>query len=256
MEWGFFDGSVRFYSTDSRKLLGHFEHLHVGQLSYASFADSRTLITCGTDCTISLWTVTSTARSIDLQPIGSLFGHRAPVTVLAVSRSFSAMLSASTDGQIMLWDLNRRCFVRALPADGTVDCARINDVTGDIIVCRGNRITMYTLNGDVLVDQPVCESSEDHVLSCVFYEGVQNEWLERELVLTGHSRGVVNIWAKKIHDGRFELELIRQLHHTDNSRDNGANISAGISCILALPQVVYTGDEAGRVYEWNCVQRR
>ncbi|KAJ6110487.1 hypothetical protein N7486_002722 [Penicillium sp. IBT 16267x] len=256
MEWGFFDGSVRFYSTDSRKLLGHFEHLHVGQLSYASFADSRTLITCGTDCTISLWTVTSTARSIDLQPIGSLFGHRAPVTVLAVSRSFSAMLSASNDGQIMLWDLNRRCFVRALPADGTVDCAQINDVTGDIIVCRGNRITMYTLNGDLLVDQPVCESSEDHVLSCVFYEGVQNEWLERELVLTGHSRGVVNIWAKNIHDGLFELELIRQLHHTDNSRDNGANISAGISCILALPQVVYTGDEVGRVYEWNCVQRR
>ncbi|KAJ5745343.1 hypothetical protein N7520_010525 [Penicillium odoratum] len=256
MEWGFFDGSVRFYSTDSRKILGHFEHLHVGQLSYASFADSRTLITCGTDCTISLWTVTSTSRSIDLQPIGSLFGHRAPVTVLAVSRSFSAMLSASTDGQIMLWDLNRRCFVRALPADGTVDCARINDVTGDIIVCRGNRITMYTLNGDVLVDQPVCESTEDHVLSCVFYEGVQNEWLERELVLTGHSRGVVNIWAKNIRDGLFELELIRQLHHTDSNRDNGANISVGISCILALPQVVYTGDEAGRVYEWNCIQRR
>ncbi|KAJ5653278.1 hypothetical protein N7490_000281 [Penicillium lividum] len=256
MEWGFFDGSVRFYSTDSRKMLGHFEHLHVGQLSYASFADSRTLITCGTDCTISLWTVTSTSRSIDLQPIGSLFGHRAPVTVLAVSRSFSAMLSASNDGQIMLWDLNRRCFVRALPTEGTVDCARINDVTGDIIVCRGNRITMYTLNGDVLVDQPVCESTDDHVLSCVFYEGVQNEWLERELVLTGHSRGVVNIWAKNIRDGLFELELIRQLHHTDSSRDNGANISVGISCILALPQVVYTGDEAGRVYEWNCIQRR
>lgn len=53
---------------------------------------------------------------------------------------------------------------------------------------------------------------------------------------------------------------------------------AGISCILALPQVVYTGDEVGRVvssvllvhvdcyiyswltviiqYEWSCVQRR
>lgn len=121
MEWGFFDGSVRFYSTDSRKLLGHFEHLHVGQLSLTSFADSRTLVTCGTDCTISLWTVTSTARAIDLQPIGSLFGHKAPVSVLAVSRSFSTLLSASNDGQIMLWDLNRRCFVRALPADGTVD---------------------------------------------------------------------------------------------------------------------------------------
>lgn len=82
------------------------------------------------------------------------------------------------------------------------------------------------------------------------------------------------IWSKTIQDGQFELELIRQLHHTDPNRDNGANITAGISCILALPQVVYTGDESGRVvsitssvaidglnadllqYEWSCVQRR
>lgn len=46
------------------------------------------------------------------------------------------------------------------------------------------------------------------------------------------------------------MDLIRQLHHTDSSRDNGANISAGISCILPLPTVVYTGDEAGRVVSW------
>jgi hypothetical protein len=108
--------------------------------------------------------------------------------------------------------------------------ARINDVSGDIMVC---------------------DSGDDHVLSCVFYEGVQNEWLERELVLTGHSRGVVNIWSKTIRAGRFELELIRQLHHTDSSRDTGVNISAGISCILTLPHVVYTGDEAGRVVSFH-----
>jgi WD40 repeat protein len=116
----------RLPSTNIFQLLGHFEHLHVGQLSHASFADSRTLITCGTDCTISLWTVTATSRAVDLQPIGSLFGHRAPVTVLAVSRSFSALLSASTDGHIMLWDLNRRYFVRTLPTDGVVDVSLIS----------------------------------------------------------------------------------------------------------------------------------
>ena len=106
---------------------------------------------------------------------------------------------------------------------------------------------MYTLNGELVIDQPVCDAPEDRVLSCAFYEGVQNEWLERQLILTGHARGVVNIWSKVIRNGGFELELIRQLHHTDSSRDNGANIQAGISCILALPHVVYTGDEAGRV---------
>lgn len=108
-------------------------------------------------------------------------------------------------------------------------------------------MTLYTLNGAVLVDQSVGESPDDRVLSCVFYEGVNNEWLERELVLTGHPRGVVNIWCKTIRADRFELELIRQLHHTDSSRDIGSNIAAGISCIMARPHVVYTGDEAGRV---------
>ncbi|KAL4797527.1 hypothetical protein BDV19DRAFT_387329 [Aspergillus venezuelensis] len=256
LEWGFFDGSVRFYSADNRKLLGHFEHLHIGQLASATFADSRTLVTSGTDCTISIWTFTATAKSVDLQPAGSLFGHRTPVTVLAVSRSFSTLLSASVDGQLMLWDLNRQCFVRELPAKGPIDCARINDVTGEIAVCRGNRVTLYSLNGATLLEQKVCELTDDKTLSCMFYEGVGDEWQERELLFTGHRRGVVNVWSKIIRNGRFELELIRQLHHVDNNRDNGANISTGITSILALPQVVYTGDELGRVYEWSCVQRR
>lgn len=247
MEWGFFDGSVRFYSAESRKLLGHFEHLHVGQLSCAIFADSRTLVTAGRDCTVSIWTYTSGSKSVDLQPAGTLFGHRSPITVLAVSRSFSTLLTASSDGQVMLWDLNQQSFVRELPTNGPVDCARINDVTGDIAVCRGNCISLYTLNGALLLRQDIYESADDHILSCVFYEGVSDEWLERELLFTGHRRGVVNIWSKTIHEGRFELELIRQLHHTDPSRDTGENITAGISCILALPQVVYTGDEVGRV---------
>ncbi|KAL5052016.1 hypothetical protein BDW71DRAFT_3705 [Aspergillus fruticulosus] len=256
LEWGFFDSSVRFYSADHQKLLGHFEHLHVGQLTAAVFADSRTLVTSGVDCTISIWALTATSKTADLQPRGSLFGHRTPVTVLAVSRSFSTLLSASVDGQLMLWDLNRQCFVRELPVKGPVDCAQINDLTGEIAVCRGNRISLYTLNGAMLLEQVVCNASDDTTLTCVFYEGVGDEWQERELVFTGHRRGVVNVWSKIIRNGRFELELIRQLHHVDNNRDNGANIAAGISCIQAFPQVVYTGDEIGRVYEWSCVQRR
>ncbi|KAK2811445.1 hypothetical protein FQN50_002068 [Emmonsiellopsis sp. PD_5] len=257
IEWGFSDGSVRFYATDSRKLIGHFEHLHIGQLSGALFADSQTLITSGTDCTISVWSFTSTSKSVDLHPKATLFGHRSLVTTLAVSRSFSTVLSASKDGSIMLWDLNRLEFLRSLPNGGPVDCARINDATGNILVCRGNRITLYTLNGALLLDRAVCEQADDCILSCAFYEGLSNEWLERELLFTGHKRGLVNIWSKTIRNGSFELDMIRQLHHVDNTRGDGAtgNVAAGISCILPLAHVVYTGDEAGRVYEWDCVQR-
>ena len=247
MEWGFADGSIRFYSADSRKLLGHFEHLHIGQLSSATFADSRTLVTAGTDCTVSVWNLLSPGKNVDLQPRSSLFGHRTTVNVLALSRSFSALLSASTDGTVILWDLNRLEFVRVLTKGRSVDCARINDVNGDIVLCHGSRIIMYTLNGELLLDQAAGDSTEDSILSCAFYEGAGNEWLEREIFFTGHKYGVVKVWNKVIRGGHFELELIRQLNHVDNSRDDGGNVRAGISCVLPIPQVVYTGDEEGRV---------
>lgn len=95
--------------------------MHQGQLSFAHVADSHTLITAGTDCTISVWALIVSSKSIDLQPKTTLFGHRAAVTTLAVSRSFSALLSASADGQILLWDLNRFQFVRQLAWDTPIE---------------------------------------------------------------------------------------------------------------------------------------
>ena len=84
-------------------------------------------MTAGRDCTVSIWTFTSGSKSVDLQPAGTLFGHRSPITVLTVSRSFSTLLSASTDGQVMLWDLNQQCFVRELPSNGPVDVSSVQD---------------------------------------------------------------------------------------------------------------------------------
>lgn len=99
---------------ESNQLLGLFEHVHQSQVSCAIFADPKTLVTTGTDCTISAWRVTYASKSVELQPEGSLFGHLTPVTVLAVCRAFSTLLSASTDGVVLLWDLNRLEFVREL----------------------------------------------------------------------------------------------------------------------------------------------
>ncbi|KAI5282184.1 hypothetical protein KEM52_003752, partial [Ascosphaera acerosa] len=121
MEWDHLDGSARFYSSDSSKVVGIIEQLHIGPIAAATFADSQTLITAGIDCTISVWSCSVTPDSADLTLRASLFGHRTPITTLVVSRSYSTILSASSEGQIMLWDLNRLEFVRSLPTKGTVD---------------------------------------------------------------------------------------------------------------------------------------
>lgn len=120
IEWGFADASVRFYHFESKKLCGHHEHLHQGQISCAAFADHRTLITAGTDGTVSVWQVQTTSKSVDLQPKACLFGHVNPVTIMAISRSFSVLVSASNDNTVLVWDLNRLRFVRQLKTDAPV----------------------------------------------------------------------------------------------------------------------------------------
>ncbi|KAG9244028.1 hypothetical protein BJ878DRAFT_542687 [Calycina marina] len=288
LEWGFADNSIRFFhnetsSNNMKKLAGLFENLHQGQLSTAIFASSSVLVTAGEDCVVSAHTVTvssssSSKQAVDLQPRASLFGHKAPVTVLAVSKSFSTLLSADANGTVILWDLNRFEFVRKLCTGRPVECARINDISGDIMLCRGGKVALYTLNGEFILEQNVCADHDDWILSCAFYEGLGNEWLERNLVFTGQCRGVVNVWQKVVaskasskhraldtkggrdkEGGTWKLELVKRLDHTDpkkNSEDGWkGNVEAGISCVTAMPTGVYTGDEEGRVYEWTLMQR-
>ncbi|CZR63760.1 probable beige protein homolog [Phialocephala subalpina] len=285
LEWGFADNSIRFYTTDSKKLVGLFENLHQGQLSTCLFASSQLLITAGEDCVLSAHTViTSPSKPVDLQPRSSLFGHKTPVNVLTSSKSFSTLLSASADGTVILWDLNRLEFVRRLThGRGQIECARINDVNGDIMLCHGQKVTLYTLNGEFILEQNVCEGHEDYIASCAFYEGVGNEWLENNLLFTGQRNGVVNIWKKVARKGKWVLELVKRLEHRDDGeqtavgslsvpknggrqrarsrsrsdvmRGGGNGSEAAITCVCPMAQCVYTGDEDGRVYEWTLIQR-
>jgi hypothetical protein len=193
-----------------------------------------------------------TPKSLDVQPKTSLFGHKEPVSTIAVSRSFSTILSASTDGQVLLWDLNRLEFVRKLAHGRQVECAKINDITGDIMICRGQKVALYTLNGDLILDQNVCIDHDDYISSCAFYEGTGNEWLENMLVFTGHRRGVVNVWKKCVRDGRWALQLVKRLDHVDQRMEERVNTEAAITCITPMAHAVYTGDEDGKVVSGDC----
>jgi hypothetical protein len=106
----------------------------------------------------------------------------------------------------------------------------------------------------------VCDSNDptDYIASCAFYEGTGNEWLERDLVFTGHRRGVVNVWSKAIQSGGAEswtLKPVKRLNHVDQFRNDGVvgNVNAAITCILPMAQIVYTGDEDGKVVSSRCL---
>ena len=61
------------------------------------------------------------------------------------------------------------------------------------MLCRGREVALFTLNGEPLLEQHVCVEGDDMVTSCAFYEGSGNEYLEQNLIFTGHKRGVVNV---------------------------------------------------------------
>ena len=152
-----------------------------------------------------------------------------------------------------------------------MQCARINDVTGVIMLCRGPEVSLWTLNGDPILGQDICVEGDDTISSCAFYEGSGNEYLERNLIFTGHKKGVVNVmahfpfqqllpptndtqvWNTAISEGAFVLGHVKRMHHLDHA---GYNIGTTITSILPMAQKVYTGDDDGRVYEWDCVQRQ
>lgn len=260
LEWGYADNSIRFYFTENRKNAGINENLHIGQISCILVADSKTLVTAGEDCVVSVYSIhTSHGKPVDLHLRSALFGHKTPVTTIAVSKAFSTLVTISADGHVFLWDLNRLEFVRKLPrCPRAVECASINDVSGEIMICSGPNVTLYTLNGELLLDQNVCAPGEhdDFVHSCSFYEGSGSEWLENFILFTGHRRGKVNIWKRSVtKNGKWVLEPIRRLDHIDARSESGANFEAAITCIYPTPQIVYTGDDDGRVYEWNLIQR-
>lgn len=52
---------------------------------------------------------------------------------------------------------------------------------------------LFTLNGDLIVEQNIYVEGDDTISSSAFYEGSGNEYLERDLIFTGHKKGVVNV---------------------------------------------------------------
>ncbi|KAI7362959.1 beach-domain-containing protein [Hortaea werneckii] len=259
VQWGFADHSLRFFSSNTKRPLGLYENAHVGAVTSALFADRKTLITAGADCTIGVWSVHPSRDVIDLHPTIYLFGHRSKITGLTASRVFSTLVSTSDDGQILLWGLNRLNCIRTLhrAGDPTVQAVAISDVSGHIALCQGPYVLLYTLNGHLLLRQKVCDSVDDEMTCCSFYSGAGNEWLERELLFTGHARGAANVWALiTLSDGGWHLSLVKRLNHVDANREDGGNTFAAVTAILPTAQAVYTGDESGRVWEWDCTQRQ
>ncbi|PNS13901.1 Beige 1 [Sphaceloma murrayae] len=238
------DNSLRFFDTDTRKLLGLYEALHVGPICTSLFLDSRTLLTGGADSVIGIFDLSRTSNdNIDLRPRVYLHGHRASITQLSTARAFATLVSADADGKVVVWDLNRYDNLHILrqPFQAPISALEISDLTGHILLAVGNAVSLYTLNGHKLLDQRLCDA-DDAVLSAAFYEGTGGgEWVKDTVLFTGHRRGTVRVWVlTTLEDGTWHLLLVRQLSMEGTGTE-------GVCALKVGERGVWAGDEEGNV---------
>lgn len=255
IEWGYTDFSLRLYSTETGKLLNVFENMHVGYISTAYFLDSKTLVTGGTDNLVCLWTVKN-EKTTDFALLECLKGHTDTVTTIAASKTYSVLVTGSNDKTAIIWDVNRKKYIQSLTGhENGVQKICINDTTGDIITCSGHTIRVWTVNGDLYLTKSACISSES-ILSCIFYEHSITEWNSCDLIITGHRRGIVKFWIKKVEKDsetsqcKWSLVPVHQLRHksrVDSSLDDSDIVALTIS---NSKRTLFTGSRHGQVYSF------
>ncbi|KAG0276853.1 hypothetical protein BGZ95_006955 [Linnemannia exigua] len=203
VEWGFSDNSVRLYQTETNKILGIFENVHLEAITGVKWADDRTIVTTSRDTVVCVWRIVQ-GRSYELKLMKCLRGHRETVNAVAISVAYSIIVSGSEDKSCIIWDLNRLEYVRQLGRheDG-VRVVAINDATGDIATCSGPVLRLWTVNGDMILQKYTTQIG-DPILDCVFYSGRTGEWLSKEIVLTSHRRGIIKVWEKAVIDADYQ----------------------------------------------------
>ncbi|KAJ3324756.1 hypothetical protein HDV06_006064 [Boothiomyces sp. JEL0866] len=246
IEWGNSDYSIRVLSNDSPKPIIVFESLHVGQITHAVFVDQDTLVTGGEDTTVCVWSYIN-GKKPTMELAACLRGHKSKICTIAVSRSFSIIVSGAEDNTAIIWELNHHQYIQSLIGHSSpIRILSINENTGDIISCDGRVCKLWDVNGALVLSKCISfETSEsplgDKVLSCIPFEGKASENFDTDLIFSGHESGKIMIWKKEFVAGEWCLNLVHQLNYT-----NPVNY-------LYFPpsaRMLISGDIQGLIYGW------
>ncbi|KAJ3101503.1 hypothetical protein HDU97_001318 [Phlyctochytrium planicorne] len=257
VEWDYLDNSLRLLNDS--KTLAVFENLHIGHITWAAFVDQSRLITSGSDMTLCIWRYRNRNKKHDLQLLECLRGHRGKVLTFAVSKTYSLIVSGGLDKLVIIWDLIRMQYTRALPEhDGPISAIAINENTGDIITCTDITVSVWSINGDLIASKSVMTPIGDSITTSCFFEGKLPEHFDTGIILTGHKKGTVKIWKKELVTRvqgdeysaekatyYWDLRLIRVL-------ENKNMTPAPVTCLYLPSSQKYLlyGDTQGRVNAW------
>ncbi|KAI9989343.1 hypothetical protein PInf_019621 [Phytophthora infestans] len=219
-------------------------------------------------------TMPSSTRSLTLMGFVSTPMHRNRITALQASRAYSVLVSGCAGGVAVLWDLNRRRFIRQLPPICGQDDTRvrgitticINEVTGDIVVAAGSTFGVYNINGvlrvrlddSVVVFQDPSTLSPVSITSMAVNRGEACEWSAEKHVITGHADGTLCIWAYLQSGGRDQNGQSQQSRRKDEwiielQGRHKVTPTSSITAVCVTPdkRKLFTGTQDGHLSVWT-----
>ncbi|XP_031192866.1 WD repeat and FYVE domain-containing protein 3 isoform X4 [Mastomys coucha] len=193
--WGYADLSCRLGTYESDKAVTVYECLSEwGQILCAVCPNPKLVITGGTSTVVCVWEMgTSKEKAKPLTLKQALLGHTDPVTCATASLAYHIIVSGSRDRTCIIWDLNKLSFLTQLRGHrAPVSALCINELTGDIVSCAGTYIHVWSINGNPIVSVNTFTGRSQQIVCCCVSE--MNEWDTQNVIVTGHSDGVVRFW--------------------------------------------------------------
>ncbi|XP_052054971.1 WD repeat and FYVE domain-containing protein 3 isoform X3 [Apodemus sylvaticus] len=193
--WGYADLSCRLGTYESDKAVTVYECLSEwGQILCAVCPNPKLVITGGTSTVVCVWEMgTSKEKAKPLTLKQALLGHTDTVTCATASLAYHIIVSGSRDRTCIIWDLNKLSFLTQLRGHrAPVSALCINELTGDIVSCAGTSIHVWSINGNPIVSVNTFTGRSQQIICCCVSE--MNEWDTQNVIVTGHSDGVVRFW--------------------------------------------------------------
>jgi hypothetical protein len=234
--------------------------LHRAPISAAAASlNGQWLVTGCIDSTVRVWKYDGQTTAL----MATLCGHEGGrITCIDISTVFGMIVTGSSNGDVLLWDLRTLTFMRRLrhpfreeaaSVQGSLNynpamSVSINHKNGYVVTLVGSHLSIFDINGTRLAslgpgrafgstNRPTCAVATD----CP-------EWMEQGVVaVTGHHNGEIRLWSLNHDHGEFIMR------HVMPDNPHSCPITA-LRVTGDRQETLLVGDKSGRVTVCKTVQ--
>ncbi|XP_012271661.1 cilia- and flagella-associated protein 52 [Orussus abietinus] len=225
---GWNDGLIRAFTPQTGRLIFAIHNAHIKAVSAIVITmDGRRIVSGGCDGQLRIWSIRPDVQRLEV----ILKEHRGPITSLHISNSCEEVVSSSTDGTCIIWDIIRCSRKQVLIGNNMYLSARFSPNAVQILTCGTDRKIAYweTLDGSLVRE---IEGSSVGALNCLDISA------DGEHFITGSNDSILKVWE----------------YHTADTTHIGLGHAAIITACKFSPdnKHIVTVSADGAIMIWRC----